>query len=80
MINLKQSKLQKNSHQQANQIIKKVDTDALTRSAGNGIRLSFCINFNKLSALDKIVFLCIACFVRKLGRINPNAYFIDFVK
>ena len=34
----------------------------------------------KLSTLDKIVFLCIAYFVRKLGRINDNAYFINFVK
>jgi len=46
----------------------------------NGIHLSFCINFNKLPVLDIIVFLCIAYFVRKLGRINPNAYFINFVK
>ena len=35
-INLKESQLQKNSHQQANQIKKKVDKDALTRSAGRG--------------------------------------------
>ena len=37
-------------------------------------------NENCWFILDIIVFLCLTCFIRKLGRISPIAYFVNFVK